>query len=160
MLADIMALMICDRISITLREPKTDEVSEDTEHWLESPVIKSGSNSASVAGHALRKLQFLEDLIENRGEAAHFLECTNRFFFCFSTCYHSLTICTGVVSHAGTGSSLLHDVPIADKAVNAIIACIIHHNARVNPAIVLAKKVSGMVFSNHTKQLTRSRNRF
>lgn len=82
MLADIMALMICDRISITLREPKTDEASEDTEHWLESPVIKSGSNfSANATGHVLRKNQFLEDLIENRGEAAHFLECTKPFFF-------------------------------------------------------------------------------
>lgn len=50
----------------------------------------------------------------------------------------------GVVSHAGAGGSLLSDVPIADKAVNAVIACIIHHNARVNPAIVLSKKLLGM----------------
>jgi hypothetical protein len=47
-----------------------------------------------------------------------------------------------VVSHAGSGG-LLNDVPIADKAVNAVISCIFHHNARVNSVIVLAKKLTG-----------------
>eukprot|EP01127_Copromyxa_protea_P016192 TRINITY_DN4774_c0_g1_i1.p1 TRINITY_DN4774_c0_g1~~TRINITY_DN4774_c0_g1_i1.p1 ORF type:complete len:3370 (-),score=764.10 TRINITY_DN4774_c0_g1_i1:441-9626(-) len=131
MLADILGLMVCDRISITLREPTKGKNTEDIENWLQSPVIKSGSHFASnTTGHAQRKLQFLDDLIENRGEAGQFLEW--------------------VTSHAGSGGALLNNVPIADKAVNAIIACILHHNARVNSAIVLAKKISEIDFDKTT----------
>lgn len=143
MLADIMGLMACDRIAITLREPKSAKPADDSENWLQSPVIKSGSHfSSNTTGHALRKLQFLEDMIENRGEAAQFLECK------FSFDLYSLSI--GVVSHAGVGSNLLNDVSIAEKTVNAVIACMIHHNARVNSAMVLAKRLSEMDFDKTT----------
>jgi hypothetical protein len=34
MLADILGLMVCDRISITLKEPTKGKTNEDTENWL------------------------------------------------------------------------------------------------------------------------------
>lgn len=74
MASDIMGLMACDRISITIKDPQSD-TTQDTENWLQSPVIKCGSNSSSLSVHAQRKLQFLEDMIENRGDAALFLDC-------------------------------------------------------------------------------------
>src|SRR5690242_3829366 len=48
----------------------------------------------------------------------------------------------GVTSHVGK-NLVLANVPIIDKAINSVVACILHHNGRVNTASVLAKRFEG-----------------